>query len=66
MKHEVSFDTAGRTGGVIGAGSLISQHLIGIAAGVGVIPVGCLLYAEIGKKTLTWQHYRDTYGLPCA
>ena len=51
-----------RASGVLGAGSLTSQHILGVAAGVGAIPDCLLLCAEIAEGTASWG-FLASFGL---
>ena len=51
-----------KASGVLGAGSLTSQHILGVAAGVGAIPDCLLLCAEIAEGTASWG-FLASFGL---
>ena len=52
----------GTDAGVYCAGSLTSQHILGIAAGVGAVPECLLTHAEIASGTSSWS-YLLSFGL---
>ena len=59
----VDLESQGQECGVYMAGPLIAQHIVGVAACLGVIPPSMGLHAQIGPSTGTWTYYRDKFDL---
>ena len=62
--QDVDFTTPNPNCGVLGAGPLIAQELLGVGGTIRFLPYGMTTEAQLGGKTATYGFLRDLPGSP--